>query len=216
VVMDWVAWHAGYDDPSSSISARLKQVRLHLAGALDRAPAGPVQIVSLCAGQGHDVLGVLPAHPRRDDVRALLVEFDQQNARVSSERALAEGLTQVEVRRADAGRLENFADAVPADILLLCGIFGNISDADIRRTVEAAPRLCADGATVIWTRHRRPPDITPELRARFAENGFDEVAFDSLDTDRLTAVGAHRLRNRRAGTATPADGALFRFRPDQR
>jgi Putative methyltransferase len=207
-VKDWVDWHRGYDDPSSSISARLERVRLHLADAISQAPPRPVQILSLCAGQGHDVLGVLPDHPRRKDVRALLVEFDSHNAAVARDRAAQAGLTQVEVREADAGDVTSFADVLPADVLLLCGIFGNVGDADIRRTVEAAPALCADGATVIWTRHRRAPDLTPQLRAWFAAGGFDEVAFDALDTEKLTTVGVHRLRNRPAAALA---GPLFTF-----
>ena len=47
------------------------------------------------------------------------------------------------MRQADAGRAASFADALPADVLLLCGIFGNVSDSDIERTVAAAPALCA-------------------------------------------------------------------------
>jgi hypothetical protein len=31
------------------------------------------------------------------------------------------------------------AAALPADVLLLCGIFGNVSDDDIGRTVRALP-----------------------------------------------------------------------------
>ena len=136
---DWVAWHEAYDDPSSSLSARLRRVRWHLSRALDQAPDGPVRLVSLCAGQGHDVLGVLPGHPRREDVRALLVESDARNAGLARRRAAAAGLPRVEVRQADASRVGSFADALPADVLLLCGIFGNVSDQDIRRTIEAAP-----------------------------------------------------------------------------
>ena len=79
-VKDWVAWHAAYDDPSSPLSARLRCVRSHLRDAIDQAPPGRVSLVSLCAGQGHDVIGVLPRHPRRDDVRAVLVESDERNA----------------------------------------------------------------------------------------------------------------------------------------
>jgi hypothetical protein len=85
-----------------------------------------------------------------------------------------------DVRQADAGLPAGFADALPADVLLLCGIFGNLSDADIRRTVQAAPALCRAGATVIWTRHRCPPDLTPQLRAWFTGSGFEEIAFGSL------------------------------------
>jgi hypothetical protein len=87
----------------------------------------------------------------------------------------------------------NYADALPADVLLLCGIFGNVSDADIQRTAQAAPALCAPGATVIWTRHRRPPDLTPQIRAWFQASGFEEVAFDTPGTEALTGVGVGRL-----------------------
>jgi hypothetical protein len=141
-VKDWVAWHLAYDDPASSHSVRLERVRWHLARALDQAPQGPVQLVSLCAGQGHDVLGVLPAHPRRDDVSALLIEADARNADLAIDGAARAGLERVHVRQADAGVVASFADVLPADVLLLCGIFGNVSAADIKRTSTRRPR-CA-------------------------------------------------------------------------
>src|SRR5215470_18129255 len=97
-VRDWVAWHAAYDDPSSSLSTRLRVVRGHLSRALDEAPPGPVRLVSLCAGQGLDVLGVLPGHPRGPDVSAVLVEFDPHNAALARQGAAAAGLSRVEVR----------------------------------------------------------------------------------------------------------------------
>jgi hypothetical protein len=214
-VKDWVAWHHGYDDPSSALSDRLERVRRYLSEAIASAPPGPVQIVSLCAGQGRDVLDVLPGHPRREDARALLVEADSTNAQVASDRAAAAGLTRVYVRLADAGLVASFADVLPANVLLLCGIFGNVSESDIKRTVGAAAVLCAGGATVIWTRHRRPPDLTPQLRAWFAASGFDEVAFDALENDRLTAVGVHRLRTDLDRTGGYPGYPLFTFGSDQ-
>jgi hypothetical protein len=93
---------------------------------------------------------------------------------------------------------------------LLCGIFGNVSDEDIQHTVAAAPALCSAGATVIWTRHRREPDLTPDVRAWFGANGFDEVAFDALETSTLTGVGVNHLR--RAPAAGLPAGPLFTFR----
>lgn len=167
-------------------------------------------LVSLCAGQGHDVIGVLPDHPRRDDVRAVLVESDARNVVLARRAAAVKSLPGVEVRQADAGLVAGFADVLPADVLLLCGIFGNVSDRDIRRTVDAAPALCRAGATVIWTRHRRPPDLTPRIRAWFASAGFGEVAFDMLETSALTSVGVHRLG--RGPAAGLPDGRLFTFR----
>jgi hypothetical protein len=191
---DWVAWHAAYDDPQSPLSARLRVVRRHLSGALDAAPPGPVRLVSLCAGQGHDVLGVLPGHPRGPQVSAVLVEYDPRNAALARRAAEQADLPQVEVRQADAARVGNYADALPADVLLLCGIFGNVSDEDIERTAAAAPALCAPGATVIWTRHRRAPDLTPRIRGWFRASGFDEVAFDVPDqTLTGVSVGVGRL-----------------------
>jgi Putative methyltransferase len=209
-VKDWVAWHEAYDDPSSSLSMRLRCVQSHLIDAIGQAPAGSVSLVSLCAGQGRDVIGALADHPRRDDVRAVLVEHDQRNVAAARHAAAAQGLAQLEIRQADAALVDAFADALPADVLLLCGIFGNVSDADIERTVRAAATLCRAGATVIWTRHRRAPDLTPEVRAWFAGSGFEEVAFDAFDTTALTSVGVHRLTH--APAARPPSHRLFAFR----
>jgi hypothetical protein len=208
---DWVAWHAAYDNPSSSLSVRLRLVREHLSRALDQVPAGPVRLVSLCAGQGRDVLGVLPGHPRGQDVSAVLLESDPHNAAQARRHAAEAGLSRIEVREADASRVDSFADALPADVLLLCGIFGNVSASDIERTVAAAPALCAPGATVLWTRHRRAPDLTPQVRAWFRASGFDEVAFDSPGTETLTSIGVHRLGA--APAAEPPSEPLFTFRP---
>jgi hypothetical protein len=54
------------------------------------------------------------------------------------------------------------------------------------------PSLCAPGATVVWTRHRRPPDRTTEIRAWFADAGFAELSFDGSE-EFLFGVGVHRL-----------------------
>ncbi len=160
--------------------------------AIESARPGPIGLISACAGQGLDVIGSLIGQARADDVRALLVELDGQNVEVVRERAAATGLAGVTVVQGDASVTSAYRDAVPADILLLCGIFGNISHDDVRTTVAAASSLCAPGATVVWTRHRRPPDQTPSIRSLFSEAGFEEVAFDSPGEGRF-GVGTHRL-----------------------
>lgn len=210
---DWAEWHRGYDDPASALSSRLECVKLRLSEAIDECPPGPVRLLSLCAGQGRDVIGVLPVHRRREDVHAVLVEYDGRNAEVARRGSAEAGLAQVQIRQGDAGQIATFADELPADVLLLCGIFGNISDRDIKRTVHAAPDLCAPGATVIWTRHRRPPDLTPAIRGWFAESGFAEVAFDELNTGRLVSVGTHRLSHAQNDPKKPvlSAGSLFTF-----
>ena len=45
------------------------------------------------------------------------------------------------------------------------------------------PQLCARRASVIWTRHRRRPDLTPRIRAWFHEAGFVERTFESPAPD---------------------------------
>ena len=39
-------------------------------------------------------------------------------------------------------------------------------------TIETLPSLCAPGATVIWTRHRRAPDRTTDVRAVVRRRGL--------------------------------------------
>lgn len=212
---DWVAWHANYDDPTSPLAVRLALVQGHLADALTAAPAGPVRLLSLCAGQGHDVFGAVPGHARRDDVTAVLVEADPQNAATARRRAADAGLTEaIDIREGDAGLVATFADALPAQVLLLCGIFGNVSDDDIQRTAAAAADMCAPSGTVIWTRHRRAPDLTPAIRSWFADAGFDEIAFEAPSTGTLSGVGVGRLRPSAAYGAgeSPPAGRLFTFR----
>jgi hypothetical protein len=190
---DWVAWHDPYDDPGSPLHRRLQIVQRHVTAALDHAPNGPVRAISLCAGQGRDLIGALAHHPRRHDVVARLVELDERNVELARAAAGARGLDGIEVVAGDAALSDAYEGAAPADLVLVCGVFGNISDADITSTIEFLPQLCAENATVIWTRHRRPPDATPAIRACFDESGFDEVAFDR-SADLLFGVGVERLR----------------------
>lgn len=134
--MDWRDWHDNYDRPGSRHARRLRVVQRRLREVLDDSPSGPLRVVSLCAGQGRDLLGVLPGHPRRDDVRARLVELDEENA--AAARPSAAGLSGVDVVVGDAAVTDHYADMAPAHLVLVCGVFGNVTDADIRRTVGAS------------------------------------------------------------------------------
>ena len=62
---------------------------------------------------------------------------------------------------------------------------------------------------MIWTRHRREPDLTPQIRAWFTGAGFEELAFGSPESAPRTGVGAAVLRD--AGGAVLPEGPLFRF-----
>ncbi|HUQ40017.1 MAG TPA: hypothetical protein VM030_07655 [Acidimicrobiales bacterium] len=189
----WVEWHAAYDRPGSSLARRLEVVQHRIRQVLDGAAPGPFRVVSLCAGEGRDLLGVLDGHPRAADVTGRLVDADPRLVATASARAAAGGIHGLEAITGDAADTTQYDGAVPADLVLVCGVFGNISDDDIARTVNHLPMLCAPGATVIWTRHRAAPDLTPEIRDWFADAGFEEVAFDSA-ADAKFGVGTHRLR----------------------
>jgi hypothetical protein len=173
----WLHWHTAYDDPTSAQTRRLRLVQEQIRGALDSAPPGPVRVLSLCAGQGRDLLEVLQDHPRRANVSARLVELDPRLAAVARTSAAAIDGSRVDVVVGDAGWTDACVGAVPADLVLLAGIFGNVPDADIERTAQATPMLCAPGAIVLWTRSRRPPDLTPAIRGWFVGAGVAEVAF---------------------------------------
>jgi len=205
---DWVAWHQAYDAPGSPLARRLVLVQAQLRRALDRAPAGPVRLVSLCAGQGRDALGVLATHPRGADVQARLVEVNPALADAARAEARVQDLA-VDVVTGDAGLTDAYAGAVPAQVVLACGVFGNVSDADIEATIRAFPQLCAPGASVLWTRHRRPPDLTPTVRRWFADAGFDEFAFEVLADEDYVSVGHHCFVGQPA--PLPAGRRLFTF-----
>jgi hypothetical protein len=146
----------------------------------------------MCAGQGRDVIGVLADHPRKRDVTARLVELDADLVRVAQAMAQNVGLGGLDIVPGDASSTSAYAGAVPAHVILVCGVFGNVSEADIHGTILELPALSAPAATVIWTRHRLPPDLTPTIRGWFNQGGFEEVAFDTEEGTPF-GVGTHRL-----------------------
>ena len=205
--VDWSAWHDEYDLPDSRLARRLQTVQAQIRVTLDARPAGPLRVVSMCAGQGRDILGVLADHPRRADVTARLVELDRRNAEVAQAAADAAGLDGVRIVEGDASLTDCYAGMVPADLVLACGIFGNISNADIERTIGACTQLCKRGGTVIWTRHRSEPDPVPLICDWFRGQGFELQFLTSRDTG--FGVGAHRFRGEPAPLR--ADMRMFQF-----
>ncbi|MGJ5755838.1 precorrin-6B methylase 2 [Streptomyces puniciscabiei] len=192
--MDWHTWQDRYDTPDSPFARRLLTVQERIRLALDDCPPGPLDVVSLCAGQGRDLLGVLPGHPRGRDVRARLVELDPRNVALAAEAAKAAGLHGIEAIAADAALLDHYDGIAPADVVLVCGLFGNIVESDIERTIDACTQLCKTGGRVIWTRNRKSPDRVPLICAWFEERGFEREWV--TDPDELHAVGVHRFTDR--------------------
>ncbi|MGA7860822.1 MAG: class I SAM-dependent methyltransferase [Thermoplasmata archaeon] len=194
------------------MAERLRVVQDRIREALDRRPPGLVRVISACAGDGRDLLATLIGHPRVRDVVARLVEITPELLEAGRERASRAGLVGVEFKLGDAALSNAYAGAVPADIVLLCGVFSNISDLDVRGAIQHLPELCAKHATVIWTRGRFEPDLTPKIRDWFVEAGFTELSFVTI-AGSMKSVGAHRL----TGSPKPfrPDVRLFTFLPPE-
>jgi hypothetical protein len=188
------------------LALRLEIVQRCIADTLAASPAGPMRVVSMCAGEARDLLGALDGHPRAADVRGRLVELDPELA----ERAWSGAPPAIEILCGDAGVSDSYAGAVPADLVLVCGVFGNISDDDMRRTITSLPELCAPGAHVVWTRHRRPPDLTPTVRGWFADAGFEEIEFVGPDGF-LFGIGVNRLADDSAARTFVPGKQYFEF-----
>ncbi|MFB9848794.1 SAM-dependent methyltransferase, partial [Micromonospora andamanensis] len=87
---DWLRWHQDYDSPNSSLARRLRVVQHDLRRALTESPHdehGARRLISICAGDGRDVLPVLAEHDGGRTVEALLIERDpalSQRARTAA------------------------------------------------------------------------------------------------------------------------------------
>ena len=165
-------------------------VQAQIAAALDAAPPGPLRAVSMCAGQGRDLIPVLASHPRGRDVTARLVELDPGLAATARRAAADASLPGVEVVTGDASLTDVYA-----------GWFRPTSSwpAGIRQHLRARhqahrrllAQLCATGGTTLWTRGRGAPDLVPQICGWFSENGF-ELSWLSEPGVKY-GVGAHRF-----------------------
>jgi len=215
VTKDWLQWHRHYDTPNSSLAQRLIAVRRDLRRALAEAPCdsdGVVRMMSICAGEGRDVLPVLAEQDRGRPVKAILVELDPVLAQRACATITDLGLSGVEVRTADAGTIDTYLAEPRTHVLLACGVFGNITAADMRRTIATLPALLAADAIVIWTRGAQHADGDPsqDIRACFSEHAFTEMSFTGTADDTFR-VGMHRFA-RPADVRPPQPGTrMFTF-----
>jgi hypothetical protein len=190
---DYLKWHDAYDDPDSDLYWRLRKVQAHIRAVLDEVE-GPLRVLSLCAGDGRDVLQVLAEREDASRVRATLIELHPVLAQRAREFASASGLTNVTVRITDAGNTSAYAGAIPADLMIIIGVLGNLSDDDVRQTISTAPQLCRPGATLLWSRATIATERNAAIRALLAEAKFTELdylEFDQSEGERA-ALGSAR------------------------
>ncbi|WP_229670543.1 class I SAM-dependent methyltransferase [Microlunatus endophyticus] len=181
------------------MAERLAEVRTAINHYLDMSGTGFARVISMCSGDGRDLLGALAVRDDASRVEGLLVEYDPGLAE-RARKAIEGSPAHLTVRCADAADSSVYAEAAPAELVLMCGVFGNISDQDVHGTIAALPQLCGAGAHVIWTRHREGPDLTPLIREWFRTTGFEEVSFVAPD-NASWSVGSHRF----TGTPQPLD-----------
>jgi len=166
-----------------------------------------MRILSLCSGDGRDLIPIL-ARGERNMAHAILVEQDATLAQEGRATALKLGVDHVTVVTGDAGETESFAFALPVDLLLLCGIFGNVSEEDVALTVAATPAVLRSGGTVIWTRGSTPPDLRPTIRRWFVDAGLRDTAFDSEPNGFGVGVAT---KSQRSTSDPPLPARLFTF-----
>ncbi len=197
---DWNDWHRAYEDPESELVGRKLAVQHHVAAVVDEAPPGAVTVVSICGGQGHELIGALGNHPRRDEVRGRLVELDPENAAYARQWARDARLTGLEVVTGDASVSDAYAGLGPVDLVVISGVFGHLDEADRQRLVSFLHQILRDGGSVVWTSHRRGRGPAEQVRSIFTAQSFEEVAFDDLPGDEF---GFTVARHRASGEPDP-------------
>jgi len=170
-----------------------KASHLRILDLLDQTP-GPVRVLSSCAGQGHDILGALEERGPQDRARVTgaLIEIDSTNVAIAQRHIARLGLA-LSVVEADAGTTDAYFGLVFADLVILSGIMGNISETDIERLVHVSRRFCAPAATVIWTRGAQDPGLGPDISRWFVQAGFEELSCEEWIEGTGMRVGVNRL-----------------------
>jgi hypothetical protein len=95
---------------------------------------------------------------------------------------------------------------------MLCGVLGNISDDDARRTLTGAALMLQRGGTMIWTRGDQghgDEDPSEWVRRLLLDAGWEERSFERPD-DASYRVGVHTWNGIASGSIA---GTLFSFVP---
>jgi hypothetical protein len=152
--MIWSNWHKNYE-VSPRLKARLHLVQGQIDGALIAAAPGPIRILSICAGDGRDLLGLRPDHPRRPDIVAYLVDNDFASLeRGRQEAAQIQFPGQLHFVEADATQIRSYQGLGHFDLVLISGFWGICVRRASLRSSPDYPYFVATMAgscgTVIW------------------------------------------------------------------
>ncbi|SDD62498.1 hypothetical protein SAMN05444678_11772 [Sphingomonas sp. YR710] len=177
---DWSDWHDEYENEGSELNARKRAVQAQVVAVVDQCPPGPVTIVSICGGQGREVIGALEGHERRADVRGRIVELDTKNAAFARAWAQKVQLGNLEVLAGDASLAESYQGLAAVDLVVISGVFGHINNADRMRLIGFLRQICRKGACVVWTSVSWGDGKIESLRKHFLDNMFEEESFETL------------------------------------
>jgi hypothetical protein len=209
--MDWTHWYKHYD-ATPRIQARLRVVRRQIIDFVNECPAGPITIVSVCSGDGRDLVGALADHPRRNDVVAWLLDTHAETLDRGKGAATAAGLErQFHFLLADAARADSYRDIVPVDLVLISGVLGHLRPDGVSGLLGALPMLCKAGGCVILNRGMLFNDgrrQVPAIRELLRNTGFVERDYEVTSADGFACLWA-----RFTGPAQPLDTkrVLFEF-----
>jgi amino acid adenylation domain-containing protein len=199
--MDWVNWHKQYD-VTPRLQARLKIVCKQIGATLDECPASPIKIISVCAGDGRDLINALQNHKRRSDVAAALLDNNPETIARGQQAAAQAGLErQLRFVQADAALASSYLGLGHADLVILSGMLTHLRHEDVSHLIRSLPMLCKSGGWVIWNRHlvlHDGKEQLPIIRKLFQRTGFEEVYFEITDRKGF-AVGRARF----AGQMSP-------------
>ena len=209
--IDWVTWHERYNT-NRGLKARLKAVCGQIENCLNACPPGQIRVVSVCCGDGRDLLTALINHPREKDVVAYLI--DQERALIESgqDSANLSGIGhQLNFIVGDATLASSYKGIVPADLVLVCGVFGHVLKEDLPKLVQSLGGMCKTGGYVIWTRHAKAWDgeiHVPLINQLFEQTGFEPISF-SVTEEGASCIGTYRYKEQPAPLA--ASSKLFNF-----
>lgn len=189
---------------------RLTAVQEHLCECLDDAPPGPIRILSMCAGDGRDVIGAVRSHRRRKDVVAWLVELNSQSVELGKGYSVNAGLERsLQFINGDATSYSTYKSIGAADIVLVCGVWGHVPAHEKSMLVKAISTLCKPGGSVIWTRGTSKGIArVREIESLFATNWWDKGRI-TYTPDATWAVATYRYCG--PSQELPADGQIFHF-----
>ena len=206
---DYVAWHRQYDDPDTGLSHRLRCVQEEVDSALNATSPSPVRVISICAGDGRDLLDVLASRADAARVSGELLELLPELVELTTERIKELGLTAIDARCVDASHTSAYDGLARADLLIVSGVMGNLSSAEVRALVGFTASLCAPGALLIWNRSSKHPDLGDDIRRWFDGAGFQQRALHENLGGTTMRVGVERY----AGPTVPrgAPRQLFTF-----